>query len=108
MPSPVGGQLAGEGLLQQGLFEFGQGGEFLLVDGFQSLMPLPQIAAFDYNPPLLIYGRKRNQRGFSRSNIKMFLCSSDKHTCNFLFSVIRVKNNSQKVTKNPLSRANNN
>ena len=33
MPSPVGGQLAGEGLLQQGLLELGQGGEVLLVVG---------------------------------------------------------------------------
>jgi hypothetical protein len=37
MPSPVGGQLAGESFLQQGLFELRQGDQFLLVDGFEAL-----------------------------------------------------------------------
>jgi len=31
------GQFPGKGLLQDGLLEFGEGGEFLLVDGFEVL-----------------------------------------------------------------------
>ena len=33
----VGGEFSGEGFLEDGLFEFGEGGEFLAVDGFETL-----------------------------------------------------------------------